>query len=1059
MAHSACLLRLEFMETVAMLQIVLLLILSCTITEFAFSSDARVIRCLEAEREALIDFKDGLEDPENRLSSWRGSNCCQWWGIHCSNTTSAVIAVDLHNPYPLIPYDDSSSRYGFWNLSGEIRPSLKMLESLKHLDLSFNTFNGISIPAFFGSLKNLQYLNLSNAGFSGRVPPNLGNLSSLQYLDVSSNFVSVDNLEWMTGMRSMEYLNMNEADLSMLEPEWIETLNKLSSLTELHLLDCGLSGLIHPLRVINFTSLAVTELDFNSFNSEIPSWLVNISSLEGVSISYSGLYGRIPLGFSELPSLKVLDLSWNENLTASCSQLFRGGWKKTEVINLASNNLHGKLPASFGDMTALTHFIIFFNNVEGEIPSSIGKLCNLRDFFIYGNNLTGLPEVLVTGNCSSRTPLPSLQHFDLSVNQLVGKLPEWLVQLENLVELSLSYNSLSGPIPSSLVSLPSIYTLDLGHNKLNGTLPDSLGKLSQLSYVDVSFNHLTGIITETHFSQLSKLTFLYLSSNSLTLNVSSNWIPPFQVWNLYLGSCHLGPSFPAWLRSQKEVKSLDFSNASISGSIPNWFWEISSNLSLLNISFNQLGGQLPNLLNFNPYADIDLSSNFFEGPIPLPTASVQILDLSNNAFSGHIPKTIGETLPDLYFLSLSRNQLIGEIPASICKFWSKVRVIDLSNNMLTGNIPPSIGNCSYLKALDLSKNNLSGKIPSSLAQLRMLQTLHLSDNKLSGGLSQSLQNLSSLETLDIGNNMLTGRIPPWIGKGFEHLRILRLRSNAIFGELPITLTNLSSLHVLDLAENQFSGSIPASFGDFKAMAQAQNMNRFLFYGMVRGSYYDESLIVNLKSSPQIYTKTLSLVISIDLSGNNLSGDLPEEITKLFGLVVLNLSGNQISGGILQDISKLTQLQSLDLSSNRFSGLIPQSLSSLSFLGYLNLSNNDFSGMIPYTAHLTTFDAASFTGNPGLCGPPLVVSCPGADPGKGGGTVEDNDSGDSFIDKWFYLSVGLGFAAGLLVPFFILAIRKPWSDAYFRFVDKVLERISCLRNRRAVHHRTRRPHLS
>ncbi|PQP95636.1 LRR receptor-like serine/threonine-protein kinase GSO2 [Prunus yedoensis var. nudiflora] len=997
--------------------------------EFAFSSDARVIGCLEAEREALIDFKDGLEDPENRLSSWRGRNCCQWWGIQCSNTTSAVIAVDLHNLHPLIPYDDSSSRYGFWNLSGEIRPSLKMLESLKHLDLSFNTFNGISIPAFFGSLKNLQYLNLSNAGFSGRVSPNLGNLSSLQYLDVSSNFLSVDNLEWMTGMRSMEYLNMNGADLSMLESEWIETLNKLSSLTDLHLSDCGFSGFIPSPTVINFTSLAVIELDFNSFNSEIPSWLVNISSLEVVSISICGLYGRIPLGFSELPNLKVLDLTANKNLTASCSQLFKGGWQKIEVISLSLNKLHGELPASFGNLTTLTHFDLSLNNVEGGIPSSIG-------------------------NCSSRTPLPSLQYFDVSVNRLVGELPEWLGQLENVVELTLSHNSLYGPIPSSLGSSTITSSMGLRHKKLNGTLPESLGKLYLF---DVSFNHLTGIVTEAHFSKLRKLKLLHLSSNSLILNFSSNGKPPFQAWDLELGSCNMGPSFPAWLRSQKEVNFLDISNASISGSIPNWFWEISSNLSILNISFNQLGGQLPNRLNVKPYAVIDMSSNFFEGPIPLPTATVELLDLSNNAFSGHIPKTIGETMLDLIFLSLLRNQLIGEIPASICKFWS-LAVIDLSNNMLNGNIPPSIGNCSYLEALDLSKNNLSGNIPSSLAQLTMLKTLHLSDNKLSGDLSQSLQNMSSLETLDIGNNMLTGRIPPWIGKGFEHLRILRLRSNAFFGELPMALSNLSSLHVLDLAENQFNGSIPASFGDFKAMAQAQNMNRYLFYGMYRGSYYDESLIVNLKGSPQKYTKTLSLVISIDLSGNNLSGDLPEEITKLSGLVVLNLSGNQISGGILQDISKLTQLQSLDLSSNRFSGLIPQSLSSLSFLGYLNLSNNDFSGMIPYTAHLTTFDAASFAGNPGLCGPPLVVSCPGADPGKGGGTVEDNDSGNSFIDKWFYLSVGLGFAAGLLVPFFILAIRKPWSDAYFCFVDKVLERISCLRNRSSTS-RTRRPQLS
>lgn len=70
------------------------------------------------------------------------------------NTTGAVTAIDLQNPHPL---DDSNSsgRYGLWNLSGKIRPSLKMLKSLKHLHLRFNTFNGIPFPGFFGSLKKL----------------------------------------------------------------------------------------------------------------------------------------------------------------------------------------------------------------------------------------------------------------------------------------------------------------------------------------------------------------------------------------------------------------------------------------------------------------------------------------------------------------------------------------------------------------------------------------------------------------------------------------------------------------------------------------------------------------------------------------------------------------------------------------------------------------------------------------------------------------------------------------------------------------------------------------
>ncbi|KAH7527932.1 hypothetical protein FEM48_Zijuj05G0018600 [Ziziphus jujuba var. spinosa] len=211
-----------------------------------------------------------------------------------------------------------------------------------------------------------------------------------------------------------------------------------------------------------------------------------------------------------------------------------------------------------------------------------------------------------------------------------------------------------------------------------------------------------------------------------------------------------------------------------------------------------------------------------------------------------------------------------------------------------------------------------------------------------------------------------------------------------------------------------------------------------------GSYY-ESYVVNMKGQPLRYTKTLSLVTVLDLSGNNLSGDLLIEITNLLGLRVIDLSRNQITGHIPESISKLKLLVSLDLSRNSFSGAIPQSLGTLSFLGYLNLSNNDLSGPIPYKDHMSTFDEFSFAGNLGLCGGPLAVKCPSDDDDdeksdKGRTTSKDAGNGDSFIDKWFYLSIGLGFAAGILVPYLIMAMRKSWSITYFDVVDKVVDRM-------------------
>lgn len=90
--------------------------------------------------------------------------------------------------------------------------------------------------------------------------------------------------------------------------------------------------------------------------------------------------------------------------------------------------------------------------------------------------------------------------------------------------------------------------------------------------------------------------------------------------------------------------------------------------------------------------------------------------------------------------------------------------------------------------------------------------------------------------------------------------------------------------------------------------------------------------------------------------------------------------------------------------------------------------------------MSTFDGSSFAGNSGLCGAPLVAKCKDED------SVTDlnkDDLGrnkeidDALIGKWFYLSIGLGFSFGILVPFLILAMRKSWSEVYFAFVDKVV----------------------
>ena len=88
------------------------------------------------------------------------------------------------------------------------------------------------------------------------------------------------------------------------------------------------------------------------------------------------------------------------------------------------------------------------------------------------------------------------------------------------------------------------------------------------------------------------------------------------------------------------------------------------------------------------------------------------------------------------------------------------------------------------------------------------------------------------------------------------------------------------------------------------------------------------------------------VTHLDLTYNNLSGQLPAAIGQLTGLQQLFLSTNQLTGNIPSEIGNLTQLELLDLSSNELSGAIPTQLGNLTNLSELLLSYNELSGSIP-----------------------------------------------------------------------------------------------------------------
>jgi hypothetical protein len=252
---------------------------------------------------------------------------------------------------------------------------------------------------------------------------------------------------------------------------------------------------------------------------------------------------------------------------------------------------------------------------------------------------------------------------------------------------------------------------------------------------------------------------------------------------------------------------------------------------------------------------------------------------------------------------------------------------------------------------------------------------------------------------------------------------------------------------LDLANNRISGFVPHTLANIKAMTQdhPEGLNNPLWASydrpeghsegeLYKAAKYDDSLEVVTKGQYLDYTSSLIYMVGLDLSCNNLVGEIPVEITSLVNLKSLNISHNQFSGKIPETIGFLGSLESLDMSCNELSGGIPASFSNMTMLSKLNLSYNNLSGRVPTGNQLQALiDPASvYIGNNYLCGPPLPRNCSGPEVITGGDLDEHQSD-----TRYFYLGMAAGFVVGLWVVFVVFLFGKRFRVAYFQLFDKLV----------------------
>ncbi|KAF2951063.1 hypothetical protein DAI22_01g234700, partial [Oryza sativa Japonica Group] len=618
--------------------------------------------------------------------------------------------------------------------------------------------------------------------------------------------VSTSLLAWCDiALRRLKYLYLSGNNLGGPGIAIPLFLGSLESLVYLNLSCIDFFGEV-PTQLGNLSRLSYLDVGSMYYSGQIfssdLSWLGRLSSLKyldmsGVNLSMVSDWAHV---VNMLPNLRVLNLELCQ-LTRSNPPLLHSNLTVLEKLVLSSNNFYGPLATNwFWGITTLRTLEVEFCSLYGPLPDSLG-------------NMT------------------ALQALNLDATNMTGNLPVWLGNLTNLKDLSVSGNQLSGPVPLGLGALTKLTILYLGHN------------------------NLTGIISEDYLANLCNMVILDLSYTSLEVVVGSTWTPPFKLIRAQLASCQLGPGFPILFKHQKGIIYIDVSNAGIADAIPSWFWDEISYAFYVDMSHNQIDGELPAKLEARTRQELHLNSNQLKGSIPQLLRNITKLDISRNSlsaplpldfqapelaalvlFSNYIPGSVpllsGEfpsfmrSCMKITFLDLARNNFHGSLPKWIGDLSSLV-IFRLRSNMFSGQIPSEITELEDLQYLDLAKNNISGIIPQSLAtlkgilfvaikgrelpyssQLKYMVRIDLSSNNLVGNIPEEVGSLIGLINLNLSFNQLTGNIPYQIGV-LQSLESLDLSHNQLSGEIPQTLSNLTSLGELNLSYNNLSGRIPS----------------------------------------------------------------------------------------------------------------------------------------------------------------------------------------------------------------------------------------------------------
>ncbi|XP_042519752.1 receptor-like protein 33 [Macadamia integrifolia] len=829
-----------------------------------------------------------------------------------SNYFSGQIPSQLSQLKDLVSLDLSWNHFG-----GQIPSQISQLTYLVSLDLSSNQFEG-QVPSEISKLTKLVFLDLSSLyGFSQLEIPNLGafvqNLSMLRELRLDSlNLSAQENKYWCRRLSSalpnLQVLSMSYCSLT---GPLDASISSLRFLSELSLDDnYNLSSTV-PSSLMNLTSLTILSLGNCGLHGDFPSNVFLQPNLRDIALYDNPLlsvhFPEVPQVNTTLQYLDVGSTNFQGKFPSSVGKL-----KFLKELYLNDCNFFGPIPPCLANLTQLTSLYLSDNNFSGEIPSYFWERFPNLETLELGNNLLQGPLH------SYLFFLPSLSNLHLSNNQFSGVVNEPIHNISSFSSpryFDLSGNHLKGQdLMRSISKIKGTFRyLDLSFNDFGYIVEDR--NLSSYDH-SLSSNHRSGenlvfnaqilslVMTSCNISKFPD--FLIRNQKALSgLDISGNRITgtiPKLIWQPSLSYLNLSNNFFSGM--ELPLPNHSFNNLRVIDLHSNMIQECPSIVpSCFDTKFaSPILGNLTSLLSEATFY-FSISDNKLTGKIPFSickATNLDILDLSKNQLSGNIPTCLGNS--SLGVLNLENNKLYGPIPSTF-KNGCNLHTLKLNKNKLQGKVPRSLGNCKLLTVLDIAENKLNDTFPYWLENLSELQVLVMRSNKFSGPIAEVTHVDSpfpNLHVIDLSFNKFTGSLPlqyicHWKAMMFDggtsQLGYQNLKAFTTYYQDTVAIMEkglylnlqkiLTAFTTVDLSNNNFKGNIPHALGNLKAL-KVLNLSGNSLTGQI-----------------PISLGNLSELESLDLSRNKLSGEIPRQLTSLTFLEVMNLSYNNFIGSIPQ----------------------------------------------------------------------------------------------------------------------------------------------------------------